>query len=158
MPRKSITNEKPNGVPDRIGTIQWIGGSAVHANQNKLIGRSHAMTVRCRRRVSGSSFPVGEDESFLAYWWSRNGEQAVARSMPMPTPRNDRPEIAKLHPRSWTKTIGYAEKSRNNTPYVKAISVERASRIGSLASIFHGLAKSLMRPRFTGSLIHFSLC
>ena len=94
-----MASENPNAIPDKIGTIKSTGGSAVHANQNKLIGSSHAMTIRCRRCISGSSFPVGEDESSLAYWRSRNGQQAVAMSMPMPTPRNDRPEISMLHPR-----------------------------------------------------------
>ena len=84
----------PNGIPARIGHIQWIVmGTEVHENHNWPIGHKNAARQTIEMEASGGTRPVSG--SFLCELTTLRaiGSVTIAIMVPTPMPVKARPAI-----------------------------------------------------------------
>ncbi|KAJ8608091.1 hypothetical protein MRB53_039840 [Persea americana] len=98
----------PNGIPARIGTIQWTFGVHVQAKISSPIGRRTAEMPTTRTDASGGGLPVSDSGSGLCelMTFRKSGSARMHSIVPTPIPVNDKPVSPADHPRMPAKTKG----------------------------------------------------
>ena len=96
----------PNGMPDKIGTIQGTGGKHVHENHNWPTGDKIAAIQTTLTMASGGGLPVAGSFLCAIIILRMKGSRPRVIKQPTAMPRKERPVIPLDQCRWVPKMIG----------------------------------------------------
>lgn len=103
---KTAVFPAPNGMPARIGQIQWTGGVHVHANQSWPTGAKTAATQTMLTMASEGTFPVAGSGLWALIMRRMRGSAMMMAKQPIARPVKERPVRPVDQWRRPVKTMG----------------------------------------------------